>query len=265
MEQEPSKPATDANEPSSSVGKPIVEEEQQPGLISQLVAARKSNKTKRVHRSGSVSSNEQILEDVGTPQLLEEPDTTQWGLKVIKRQPPREADAVDIIAIHGLGGNWDTTWTDPKTGVNWLKSLLVEDIPKARIMSYGYNSKEYFSKSNANIQDFALDLLVDYKSYRTSVAEKSRPVIFLCHSLGGIVFKQVSCVDKDVMSGTDKIGTHPGPRGSRILEYSRTHFWRHLLRHSTSGRKFGQMELHRNEHSEGSESEYQYKCHFQGP
>lgn len=208
----PSTPVIDANEPPGSAGKPH-DGEQQPGLISQLVAGKKLDQTRRDNRSDSVSS---------TDQLLQELDTTQWGIKVLKRQPPRKADAVDIIAIHGLGGSWETTWTDPKTGVNWLQSLLIDDIPDARVMSYGYNSKEYFSRSNANIRDFALDLLVDYKSYRTSQAEKSRPTIFLCHSLGGIVFKQVSSAGKK--TGSTKanirkalIRAHEDPEYSNIL------------------------------------------------
>ena len=162
--------------------------EQGPGLISQLVANGNSNQTIQEQQIDPLSSDDQPLGEL---------DGTEWGLKVVKRQLPMKADAVDIIAIHGLGGNWETTWTEPKASVNWLKSLLIEDIPHARIMSYSYNSKEYFSKSNADIRDFALDLLVDYKSHRTSAAEKSRPIIFLCHSLGGIVVKQVGVDSKN--------------------------------------------------------------------
>ncbi|KAL9593091.1 MAG: hypothetical protein Q9179_006109 [Wetmoreana sp. 5 TL-2023] len=73
-------------------------------------------------------------------------------------------------------------------------------------MSYGYDSAVAFSKSVAEIEDFAADLLSRVSDERQSVKvvgswgirppadpskEKSRPIVFICHSLGGIVFKKV--------------------------------------------------------------------------
>jgi hypothetical protein len=206
-------------------GMAVDKDHQKVGLISQLVAARDVD---------YISEDTQCLAD---GQNAEEADTTKWGLKVIKKQPPGRVDAVDIIAVHGLGGHWEGTWTAAKTEVNWLRSLLHDDIPNARIFSYSYNSKEYFSKSISNIQDFALDLLVDYKSYRTSVAEKSRPVIFLCHSLGGIVFKQVSslCLSltQKARTNTSNTDAHLCQRGPRIPECTWTCSWSHILRYTT--------------------------------
>jgi hypothetical protein len=167
--------------------------EGQPGLITQQLASRNTIQQQEGQQNDPPPLAHPNDEDSDHENNNdEEYDTTQWGLKIVKKQPASKLDAVDIIAIHGLGGNWKDTWTESGSKVNWLETLLSEDILGARIMSYGYNSKEYFSKSNADIRDFALDFLVDYKSYRTSTAEKLRPIIFLCHSLGGIVFKQVS-------------------------------------------------------------------------
>lgn len=75
--------------------------------------------------------------------------------------------------------------------MNWLKDLLPGQIPDARIMSYGYNSAVQFSKSMEGVGTFAEQLLEDLMSWRTSAAEKQRPMVFMCHSLSGIVFKQV--------------------------------------------------------------------------
>jgi len=92
-----------------------------------------------------------------------------------------------------LNGHYEATWTDRTTSANWLKDpeFLPKDIPNARIQSFGYNSVSYFSTSNANVRDFASELLASIKSSRRDPVEKKRPIVFICHSLGGIVFKQV--------------------------------------------------------------------------
>ncbi|KAG8841211.1 hypothetical protein FRB91_005240, partial [Serendipita sp. 411] len=46
---------------------------------------------------------------------------------------------VDIIAIHGLDGHREQSWT-AEDGTMWLKDLLPGDIPNARILSYGYDA-----------------------------------------------------------------------------------------------------------------------------
>ena len=103
-------------------------------------------------------------------------------------------EIIDIIAIHGLNGHYARIWTEkaPSGGsVNWLKDFLPEFIPEARILSYSYNSSLQCSKSHAGIDDFAEQLLEDPMSWRTSPAEKEKPVIFICHSLARLVFKHV--------------------------------------------------------------------------
>ncbi|KAF5573000.1 ankyrin repeat [Fusarium pseudocircinatum] len=104
-----------------------------------------------------------------------------------------ETGVVDIVALHGLNGHYSKTWSAPsiKGGqVNWLKDMLPDRLPNARIMSFGYDAKVQFSKSTAGISDFVEGLLCDLISCRKSHEEKIRPLIFICHSLGGIVFKQ---------------------------------------------------------------------------
>ncbi|ETS79015.1 hypothetical protein PFICI_08868 [Pestalotiopsis fici W106-1] len=116
-----------------------------------------------------------------------------WGLRELVSQPPARVGCVDIIAIHGLNGHREKTWTDAETKFNWLSDVkgLRHDMPSARIMTFGYNSKTYFSRSDADVVDFASELLAAIKAKRTTIEEKQRPIVFLCHSLGGIVFKQV--------------------------------------------------------------------------
>lgn len=58
-------------------------------------------------------------------------------------------------------------------------------------MSYGYNSDTMFSKSVSNIDDEARELLLRLHNERVSRAERERPIMFIAHSLGGIVVKKV--------------------------------------------------------------------------
>lgn len=61
----------------------------------------------------------------------------------------------------------------------------------ARIMSYGYDSTTAFSKSVTDIEDQARILIDTLNSERASQSEKDRPLVFIAHSLGGIIVKKV--------------------------------------------------------------------------
>ena len=93
-----------------------------------------------------------------------------------------------IVAVHGLSGDWERTWTD-EDGQLWLRDFLPSQLPNARIMSYGYNSETVFSKAITDIDDEAAMLLDWLDGERQS--EKIRPIIFVSHNLGGIVVKKV--------------------------------------------------------------------------
>lgn len=102
--------------------------------------------------------------------------------------PSGESFGVDIIAIHGLNGDPYKTWTDRETQCLWLRDLLPDDVPGARIFTYGYPSHVLCSTSTAGVSDFAGTLLAHIESRR--VANEQRPIIFVAHSLGGIVCKR---------------------------------------------------------------------------
>jgi hypothetical protein len=95
-----------------------------------------------------------------------------------------------IVAIHGLGGHAFQTWTDTD-GHLWLRDSLPRHIPQARIMTYGYDSAVVFARSRMGVGDFALDLLTRLRLARMQPSEQTRPFIVICHSLGGVVFKEM--------------------------------------------------------------------------
>ena len=57
-------------------------------------------------------------------------------------------------------------------------------------MSYGYNSGTAFSKAVTDINDEAAMLLDRLDGNRQQQREKTRPIVFISHSLGGIVVKK---------------------------------------------------------------------------
>ena len=95
---------------------------------------------------------------------------------------------VDVVAIHGLNGDAYNTWTHQKTKSLWLKDLLPTDIPGARVFTYQFPSHLLFSRSHATIYEFASNLLAQLSAQRNG--HERRPIIFIAHSLGGIVCKQ---------------------------------------------------------------------------
>ena len=63
-----------------------------------------------------------------------------------------------VVAVHGLNSDAIHAWThDGKT--MWLEDLLPEQLPNARIMTYGYNSKVYKDATSARLHDHAKGLL----------------------------------------------------------------------------------------------------------
>ena len=103
-----------------------------------------------------------------------------------------QAKTVDIVAVHGLMGDPFETWTH-ENGKMWLKDFLADDLPSARIMIFGYDSAVAFGKSVGDIEDNALSLLNQLVAERPtsgSEGQDGRPIVFVCHSLGGLIVKK---------------------------------------------------------------------------
>ncbi|PGH01489.1 hypothetical protein GX51_05176 [Blastomyces parvus] len=103
------------------------------------------------------------------------------------------ADAVDIVAIHGLNENSITAWIEPESGVLWLRDLIPLQVPKARILSFGYEASPSFFDDERiveKIQSLATTLVADLEGDRSLENCERRPIIFVCHGLGGVVVKK---------------------------------------------------------------------------
>ena len=82
---------------------------------------------------------------------------------------------VDVVFVHGLRGDRLGTWT--KDGVCWPRDLLPQDLPNARILSWGYDStiaKVKSFSSQSSIFGHAQNLLSDLARVRKG-AERVLP------------------------------------------------------------------------------------------
>ncbi|KAF4462762.1 eukaryotic translation initiation factor 3 [Fusarium albosuccineum] len=102
--------------------------------------------------------------------------------------PPEPS--IDIVAVHGLDGHWRRSWT-ADNGVFWLQDLLPPLIPSARIYSYGHDSRTRWSDTplSSDISDHGQDLVAELSMERQSTKTEKVPIIFIGHSLGGLVIK----------------------------------------------------------------------------
>ncbi|GKT51856.1 protein SERAC1 [Colletotrichum spaethianum] len=102
-----------------------------------------------------------------------------------------------IVAVHGLNPRskkdddhaWDT-WRTPSgpAGRIWLRDDLPQHVPDSRIFLYQYNATAVYGKDRSTFVDKANDLLEDIRLEREDA--ESRPILFLGHSMGGLLIKQ---------------------------------------------------------------------------
>lgn len=119
----------------------------------------------------------------------------RYDLTEVWTPTPPESARVDLVLVHGLHGSPETTWTSD-TGVFWPSELLPLypsfEKSKIRVIAYGYDA-DVFSFQGASkdrIIHHAEALIHRLCSYREQHRCTERPIIFLAHSLGGLVVKR---------------------------------------------------------------------------
>lgn len=145
------------------------------------------------------------------------PCVNRTGLSIL-HHPISGEPAYDIIFVHGLQGHPRGTWAKKvneshavrhyppanNTGVDetgssaccnsgdifWPGHILPHDLPNCRILSWGYDTfvtRGWSSTNQNNLFAHAKDFLFTLERSRPL----KRPIIFLAHSLGGIMVKEV--------------------------------------------------------------------------
>ncbi|KAH7161817.1 hypothetical protein EDB81DRAFT_610202, partial [Dactylonectria macrodidyma] len=100
---------------------------------------------------------------------------------------------LSIVAVHGLNGKAYKTWA--QDGKLWLADFLPLDIPYARIFTYGYNSRVAFAGSASGVDDHSRTLLERLMAKRRQFGHtEKRPLLFICHSLGGVIVKRALAI-----------------------------------------------------------------------
>ncbi|KAF8420168.1 Alpha/Beta hydrolase protein, partial [Terfezia claveryi] len=153
------------------------------------------------------------------------------GLTVIHESTSRK---LDIIFVHGLGGGSRKTWCyDRNPEIFWPEWLGdIPELSRARISTFGYNADIIANTgtTQANVESFAKELLHFLTIHGQRYEAFGRvPIIFICHSMGGLVVKR-ACVkasgdgDKRIrdistkISGIIFLGTpHRGSSQAKML------------------------------------------------
>ncbi len=129
------------------------------------------------------------------------PPPQDHKVEYVGQSPSQQrANQSRIVAISGLGGHAFGSFKERGGEHMWLRDALPHNItqegdqkPCARVMIYGYESSLPQSQSIQNIEDLATSF---HNSLLALIsAANPRPIIFIAHSLGGLIVKQASPPD----------------------------------------------------------------------
>ncbi|KAH7024466.1 uncharacterized protein B0I36DRAFT_366411 [Microdochium trichocladiopsis] len=119
-------------------------------------------------------------------------DKNFWGMTPLIDPGPEEDVSMDIVAVTGLDGNAYGSWASRDVNAIWLRDYLKEDIPKCRVLTFGYNTKLTID-NNYCFEDFCKELLSQLRLARSSHTTLYRPLVLVGHSYGCRVIAQSLC------------------------------------------------------------------------
>jgi hypothetical protein len=98
-------------------------------------------------------------------------------------------DVVDVIFVHGLGGDPIKTWTSSSPPTDFWPTWLASDVGGVQLWTLKWPSQGYsFTPSGGlSVVDVAHATLQLMDSHDLG----GRPIVFICHSMGGILVKQM--------------------------------------------------------------------------
>ena len=101
-----------------------------------------------------------------------------------------------VIVTSGLGGHAFGSFKEKGGPFMWLRDALPLDVPGARILIYGYDTRLIRSSSFQNLTDLGRAFQIDLRGIRE--LNQERPMVFIGHSLGGLVIKEVALASRTI-------------------------------------------------------------------
>ncbi|RYC61478.1 hypothetical protein CHU98_g4743 [Xylaria longipes] len=128
-----------------------------------------------------------------------EPEAPKGPLGLTTVFEPDGQAVVDFIFVHGLNGGSRSTWSKAGDGTFWPQDWLSCDdaFHDVRIHTFGYSSG-LNRVSVLDIQDFASNLLACVHHCPTMTSSTSAPIIFVGHSMGGLVIKKAYILARQI-------------------------------------------------------------------
>ncbi|KAG4261421.1 hypothetical protein FPRO04_10571 [Fusarium proliferatum] len=108
---------------------------------------------------------------------------------------------IDLVAVCGLGGHALGSFKEKNGRFVWLRDALPSDIPNARILTYGYDTKLSKSSAFQNLTDLGRALQIDLEDIYDP--NQPRSILFIGHSLGGLVVKEAVRLLQEEPLGSD--------------------------------------------------------------
>ncbi len=94
----------------------------------------------------------------------------------------------DVVFIHGLGGGSCTTWARGGAPENFWPTWIGEEFPEVGIWTLGYEtSVSSWKEQSLPLPDLGIQILEELSTEGIG----ARPVVFITHSMGGLVAKQI--------------------------------------------------------------------------
>lgn len=124
----------------------------------------------------------------------------RFGLTEVFSSKPA---SVDVVFVHGLNGDPQKTWTAETSRTFWPSQLLppILEEEHARILVYGYDadvSSFTDGASKDKIHNHAEHLVAELAANRRIRRASDRPLIFIAHSLGGLVVKRALIYSSEI-------------------------------------------------------------------
>ncbi|BBM98694.1 protein SERAC1 [Marchantia polymorpha subsp. ruderalis] len=175
-------------------------------------------------------------QETKTMERLDEVSPANQGVSHSVHQGDAIREPVmDVVFVHGLRGGPYKTWrvsenkvssTTPlvekiddeagKQGTCWPQEWLADDLPRSRLLTIKYKTNlSEWSGATLPLQEVS-SMLLD-KLLAAGVGD--RPLVFVTHSMGGLVVKQML-----LQAGRDKSRAHLVNQTTGIVFYSCPHF-----------------------------------------